>query len=301
MPEPTATSPVPHYNGWSAVPPGIYMTRTQLADLDLPRTPGPVAATVTGYNWRGKEDTFDLHRIDQSTPTSATPRQLAASRARSKQDPRTCTDCGAHTEHPCAPYADGALLCLACLHIHSLRASQQQAAISQAEARRTAAELLADPSLAVVHLSLTDRGLTPSGAQRSPSAVHLVAVDATNSTLIDTTVRLVGPRSKGIPESALAPEDAAGPVTAALDGRRVVHWDAASALSELYRVLRAAGGELTPARPRDLRTLTFAWRADLDPRTSMHRHITPPGRADRLLYLLQQIAAPAATPPGDTP
>lgn len=280
------------YQTWADVPPNTYLTKTQLARLDLPRTPGPIRASVKGYDGTGRKTTIDLHLISESEPTTASPKQLAAARARS--DRRTCTECGAHPEQPCAAYQDGAVRCRACRHIRVLHLLQRDAADQRANAARRAAELLADPCLAVVHVTLTERGTTAGGAKRPPAAAHLVALDATGVTLADVTVRLVGPRVKGVPDGAVAPEDAASILLAALGDRTLLTWDGEGIGAIAEAVRRAGIPSPFPSgygSHHDLRMMTIQWRGDLDPVTRGHHLPVSPGRADRILHLLQQIAA----------
>jgi hypothetical protein len=286
-----------HYAAWSDVPAHIFMTKTQLADLDLPRKPGPVAATVDGYDFRDKKTVIELYRVSESVPSPASARALTAARTRTgAPDPRRCTDCDARPQLSCTAYQDGARRCQACTHIHRLRTLQRAAADARAHATARAAELLAGQRLAVVHVDLTDRGTTPSGNRRSPSAGHLTALDHTGKVLITTLMRLVGPRSDGIPEGAVSPDDAALPLRTALSGRVVLRWGW-DGLGPVSAALRTAGWtDVIPSgygSTYDLQTLTAQWRGDLDPRTTHARPVIEPGRADRMLYLLQQIAADA--------
>ncbi|MFE2600147.1 hypothetical protein ACFXCZ_27270 [Streptomyces sp. NPDC059396] len=298
------TDQIPHFDSWSAVPRDTYMTKTMLAKLDLPRRPGgPVRAMVTGQDFRGRKTDLDLYAVAESVPSPASSRQLTAARAGSGTDARTCTDCGARPEQPCTTYADGAALCGTCAHIRALRTAQRDAAESRAWAIDTAARLLADERLAVVHVDLTHRGTTSSGVKRSPSAARLVALDTAGQPLIDVTVRLVGPRSKGIPDSAIAPEDAADPIRTALAGRTLLLWAEGTA-GELAGALQQPGQQ--PAIPTGYGVRNYLWspamhwRADIDLRTRRLRPCIPPGTADRLLHLLQRIAADAATAPKES-
>lgn len=294
-----------HFSSWSDVPAGVYLTKTQLAQLDLPRRPGEVAAWVDGYDYRDKKAEIDLYRVDESVPSPATGRALTAARARTDApDPRLCTSCGAHPELPVTVYQDGDRLCRACVHIRQLQTVQREFSVRRATAATRAAELLADERTMVVHVELTLRGTTPSGTQRPPSAAHLIALDTAGRGLIDTTVRLVGPRSAGIPAGAISPDDAAPAVREALAGRRLVRWgyDALAPLAEAFR--RAHWSDVLPAgygTEPTLLDLTMNWRGDIDHRNRAVRGIIPPGRPDRMLYLLQQIAASAPDQPHTAP
>ncbi|MEV7867446.1 hypothetical protein AB0P17_15395 [Streptomyces sp. NPDC088124] len=298
----TNTSAPVRYAGWADVPHG-YMTKTVLGELDLPRRPGgPVRATVTARDFRDRETSVDLYLVSESVPTAASTAQLAAARARTGTDTRCCSDCGARPDRPCILQEDGAVLCGCCAHIRHLRAAQRQAAEQSADASRSAARLLADERLAVVHVDLTERGTTPAGNLRPPSAARVTALGPQGQPLCDVTVRLVGPRSAGIPDGAVSPQDAAAAL-AVLADRVLLQWEGGT-LSPVAGALSAAGIE--PPFPnghgarRALWGLAYRWRADVDVRTRSVRQAVPPGRADRMLWLLQQIAADA-TPEPPTP
>ncbi|MFE2941001.1 hypothetical protein ACFXKG_18350 [Streptomyces sp. NPDC059255] len=291
------------YTSWAQVPPG-FMTKTVLAQLDLPRQPGgPVRATVTARDFRNRETEVELYAVAESVPTGASVAQLAAARARGGgPDTRRCSDCGARPDRPCTVYKDGQVLCGCCGHIRHLRDLQRQAAEQRAHSAARAAGLLADERLAVVHVQLTDRGTTPGGTRRSPSAARVTAVGPAGQPLCDVTVRLVGPRSAGVPDGALAPEDAA-PLLEVLAGRVLLEWEAGP-LALVAGALQAAG-QTVPfptghGARRALWGLALNWRADVDHRARSVRQAVAPGRAERMLWLLQQIAADA-TPEPATP
>lgn len=285
------------FGSWSAVPDGTYLTKTQLAGLDLPRRPGPLAATVEGRDFRDKKLTIDLYRVDESTPSPASVRQLTAARSRTGgPDTHRCSTCGAHPERPCVLYRDGARLCQACELVRDLSDVQRAQAADRAHAAGMAVEMLTDGRLAIVSTEFTHRGTTPSGTRRSPAAARLTAIDVTGRSLLDVTVRLVGKRTAGVPEGALAPEDAAVPVRDAIANRVLLTWGN-DTLGPIRQALCSRGwSEALPTgygAYRDLQMLTARWRSDVDPRTRRLRGAIAPGRADRMLYLLQQIAADA--------
>ncbi|RDG35178.1 hypothetical protein [Streptomyces corynorhini] len=282
------------YTSWADVPPGL-MTRTVLGQLDLPRTPGgPPRGVVATRNFRGRDTEVDLYAVAESVPTGASMAQLLAARTRTgAPDTRRCTDCGARPERPCTPHEDGVVLCGCCGHIRHLRTAQRQAAGQRAGACERAAQLLADERLAVVHVQLTERGTTPGGTRRPPSAARVVALGPQGQPLCDVTMRLVGPRAAGIPDGACSPEDAA-PLLQVLADRVLLEWEG-GALAPVSSALRAAG--LPGPFPtgygarRALWALALTWRADISPRSRSLRPVISPGRADRMLWLLQQIAA----------
>ncbi|MFE9644265.1 hypothetical protein ACFYO0_09030 [Streptomyces sp. NPDC006365] len=76
-------APQPYFTSWRDVPTGICATAAQLKTMDLPRQPGPPAATVDGQDGIGRSMTITLYRIDQPLPTASTAAQLVAARARS--------------------------------------------------------------------------------------------------------------------------------------------------------------------------------------------------------------------------
>jgi hypothetical protein len=289
-------SDLPHYASWRDVPPGTYLTKTQLGELEFPRTPGPPAATVDGWNYRDKKATFDLYRIDESQPTNASAKTLAAARSRSGgQDRYTCTDCGCHPERPVTVYQDGPQRCQACAHIRTLRLHQADMARRREHVSWHIRDLLAGP-LAVAHFELAPRGHTPAGTERPPGAVRIHAIDSAGQTLTDTTVRLVGPRSKGVPDHAVDAAQAAIPLREALAERVLAYWPD-TGLGSLQRALHAASfRDVIPSgygRTLNLREQVLIWRADMNPEDYGWRGPIAPGRADRMLYLLQRMAASA--------
>ncbi|MEC4015460.1 hypothetical protein [Streptomyces sp. H27-D2] len=292
-----------HFTFWSEVPAG-YLTKAQLQDLDLPREPrGPVRATLDGCDGAGRRAARDLYLVSESVPTRSSAAQLAAAAARRTTGARQCEQCGARPELPCAR-VDGWLLCGTCAHIEKLRARQKQAAEQRTHAAELAARLLADERLAVVHVDYTDRGATPAGARRPPSAAHVTALDADGQVLCDISMRLVSPRSQGIPQDAVAPEEAAAHLRRTLARRVMLVWNT-DGLVDLSTALR--GLDLDWPFPsgygnrHQLFQLALDWRSDLDPASGQPRDLVPPGRADRTLYLLRQIAAPTEHYLGQAP
>ncbi|MFJ2876575.1 hypothetical protein [Streptomyces sp. NPDC087298] len=285
---------VRHYPRWSEVPVGTYMTKSQLQSLTLPRRPaGPVRATVEGRDGAGRKGVFDLYLISESEPTSSSVAQLAAAARRRTTAHRICAECGARPDLPCTPWGDtGRPLCQTCAHIERLRAAQHQAADHRTHAQRRAADLLGDQALAVLHVTYTDRGTTASGRRRAPSAAHVIALAPDGSTRVDTRLRLVPPRSQGIPEGAADPEPAAEEIRAALAPTTIVVW--ANALSGLSTGLSGLGIPWPlPSgygRRHDLCQMTAAWRGDIGHQTGSPRMPISPDRADRMLHLLHEMA-----------
>lgn len=292
------------FSYWGELPANTYMTKTQLKDLDLPRQPGgPVRATVEGRDGAGRRDTFDLYLISESVPTSASAAQLAAAAARRTTGTRVCEQCGSRPELPCTQ-VDAWLLCQACAHIERLRAAQRQAGEVRDHVQRRAARLLDDGDLAVVHITYTDRGTTDASKRRTPSAAHVAALGADGTVLVDVELRIVASRSKGIPDGAADPDQAADAIRSALADKRVLVW-ASDVLKDLIQGLAGLGVSWPfPSghdRRHELRQMVMAWRGDLNPKTGTVRVPIPPGRADRMLYLLQQIAAPSGHYLGQAP
>lgn len=296
-PSHSATAPVarrPHFTAWRDVPNGVYATATQLKAMDLPRRPGPPAATVDGQDGIGRSTVLTLYRIDQSTPTTSTAAQLAAARARSGNAGQAgvCADCGARPDRaPIATEADGAL-CPACWHIRGLRHLQQEAARSRAAAVQSARSLLRPSSrpLGVLHVDYTERGRTPSGTRRSPAAAQITVLGANGLVLAAPLLRLVSARAKGVPDGADDPCSGAEALTALLSGLTVLIWRHRD-LDDLSSGLRSQGAPwfLPSGQVREMALLTSAWRGEVTP--DGHRPAAvPPGRADRMLSLLQQIA-----------
>ncbi|MFJ9407058.1 hypothetical protein [Streptomyces sp. NPDC101393] len=271
---------------WGEVPPG-YMTQTQLRELDLPRDPGgPVRATVEGRDASGHRATFDLYLVSESRPTAADAAELAQSAARRTTGARVCEQCGACPELPCTR-VDAWLLCAACAHVDKLRARQKQAADARANAVEQAGRLLADERLAVVHFDYDDG-----------DRVRLTALDAAGNPLFDILMSLdpaaAGPGDP--PRGAVGPREAADRIRRALQGRVMLVWHADD-LADFSHALHGLDIEWPfPAgygNRHDLFHLALDWRCDLDPHSGQPRPLVPPGRADRMLYLLGQIAVPA--------
>ncbi|RPE38991.1 hypothetical protein EDD90_1941 [Streptomyces sp. Ag109_O5-1] len=283
-----------HYKYWGEVPTGTYMTKTQLRDLDLPRQPGgPARATVQGRDGASRRATFDLYLISESVPTSASAAQLSAAAARRRTGPRVCEQCGARPELPCTK-VESWRLCPACAHVERLRAAQRKAGEARAHAQQEATRLLGGGDLAVVHVAYTDRGTTDSGKRRTPSAAEVTALGADGRVLVGVQMRLVPPRSKGTPDGAADPRQAAETIRTTLGEKTVLVWGN-NVLADLGHALRALDVAWPfPSgydRRHELKPLAMHWRADLNPWTATHRLPVAPDRADRMLYLLQRIAS----------
>lgn len=283
------TKPIKRYAGWWEVPEHL-VTATTLGQLEFPRTaPDQPTAWVETRDWRDKKDTVALYDARKAVPTKATAAQLEAAAARST-NPRTCPDCGAHTQRPLVDVK----LCPACARIGRLRAAQQRAAVDRAAAATTVAQLLARPDLAVVQVDLTVPPPTPSGRARPATAAHVRAVDDSGKKLLDVLVRLVGPRAQHVPAGAVPLADAVPTIHAALIGRALVAWNE----QELYTLRQHAPHPTWSAwrygdRPTGVATLSARWHGLINPDTRNLISPIPPGTPDRLLLHLRRIAATA--------
>ena len=146
------------FTNWGEVPRHL-RTKTQLADLDLPRVPGTdPAARVHDRGPQGPKRTYELYDMNASVPSPASARQLEAARARQGSDARRCAHCGARTDGTASQYHDAKAdawigLCWTCLHIARLRDFQNRLATDRARHAAWAASLLARDTAALVHVT----------------------------------------------------------------------------------------------------------------------------------------------------
>ncbi|GHB12189.1 hypothetical protein GCM10010330_77860 [Streptomyces tendae] len=282
----------PHFPSWQDVPAGIYATETQLKTMDFPRRPGPPAATVKGRDGLGRTATLTLYRIDQSVPTASTAAQLAAARRRADPAARVCADCGARPDRaPIATETYGAL-CPTCWHIRTLRQRQEEAARDRTAAIRTARALLRHSSrpLGVLHVDYTERGHTPAGTRRSPSAAKVTVIGANGRVLAEPLLRLVSARAKSIPPGAGDPVSGADVLAAVLSKLTVLIWCHRD-LDDLSAGLRSQGAAWplqSHGHVHEMSMLATAWRGEVH-QDGARPVALAPGRADRMLYLLNQI------------
>lgn len=300
---------VPVYEGWWRVPSGLF-SKTQLADLDLPRLPdGPVRAYADVANWRGKKEFVELYALHESVPSPATANQLQAARGRvlgsDYVDRRVCEQCGARPDRPVpelghvsgsdhlpAGEASGTRhLCLACARVVRLRAAVATAAWIRADATQWAAEVLAAEPC-VVRVEEVLRPAAPSGRQNpDPVALRVDAVDAVGRRLVRATIRLAGPRVKAVPDGAVTPNSVEEQVRSLLAAPVVVTWRD----SELTPLLRLYHGRevYAGANRNSLRQRAGYWRGEVDPDHLTVRSAIDPTTADRTLLLLRRMAAEA--------
>ncbi|MCA1222240.1 hypothetical protein [Streptomyces sp. 8L] len=289
MPNSDASTRLPHFTSWRDVP-RTYATAAQLKAMDLPRRPGPPAATVDGLNGIGRKATITLYLIERSEPTASTAAQLASARARSTSA-RVCGDCGARPDvAPIATEPYGAL-CLTCWHIRGLRRRQEEAAREREDAVHTAQDLLhhGQRPLGLLHVDYTERGHTPSGTRRSPAAAKITVTDVNGKILADPLLRLVAARAKGIPPGAGDPRSGADTLLAILSQLTVLIWSHRD-LDDLAAGLRSQGAtwSLPPGQVHEMSRLTAQWRSEVTP-DGRRMAAVAPGSAERMLYLLRQI------------
>jgi len=298
------------YPGWRTVPAGLY-SKTQLADLDLPRVPGgPQRAWVETSNWRGKKDHFELYRLSESVPSPATAAQLQAARARSfgsdHTGGRVCGECGARPDRPVpelgavtgsAHLPDGDAeptrrLCLACARVVRLRAAVAAAARTRTEAARWAARVLA-AAPPVVRVDEVFRPPAPSGRRNlEPVALCVDAVTAISGRRVQATIRLAGPRVKAVPPDAVDPGSLAEVLRPLLAAEMVVTWRREE-LRPLLRLYYADALTWPRGGHNSLWERATWWRGEVDPDTLVVRHAIDPGTAERTLLLLRRMAATA--------
>ncbi len=300
------------YAGWWQVPPYL-LPATALGELEYPRVPAgkPAAWVQVRENWQGRHDTVALYDAHACPPTRATARQLVAAASRSARQ-RTCADCGARCQRPLPPFSqqDPRRLCPACRHVALLRQRQAELQQTRLACAERAHQLLGWHDAAIIQVDLTVPPPTPAGRQRPPTAARVRAVDLDGTRLVDLLVRLVGPRAHHVPDGALAREDAAPAIHGAVLGRRLLMWRP----NDLHQLAMAAPHERLPdyfqtdelAQPHlqvpdhvravAVHQLATRWRGQLDPHTRTLIQCLAPGTPDRLLLLLQRIAASSTTP-----
>lgn len=299
------------YAGWWEVPAHL-MSATNLGELEFPRVAeGEPVAWVDADDWRGKKDSVALFDVNLCPPSKASAGQLvAAGRKSSKQ--RVCEDCGARCQRPLPRHseADQRRMCPACRQIARLRERQAEVAELREQHREWAAKLLAGESGVAVQVDLVVPPPTDSGRKRPATAARVRAADLTGKRVLDVTLRLVGPRAKWVPEEAVSTEEGVPKVHKALLGKTLILWSSTemealreAAPHETWKgevpSWRVKPGEQPPERARvaTVRTKATQWRGQLDPR---HRNLVDcvaPGSPDRLVLLVQRMAAQESLEP----
>lgn len=300
------------YPGWWQVPPHL-LPATALGELEYPRTADgqPIAAWVQTRDWRDKKVEVALYDARTCPPSTATAAQLAtAARTSKRQQRRRCADCGARCQRPLPLYEvqGSGPLCPACRHIALLRRHQAQLAAARHSIAARAGELLAWPHATIVQVDLTVPPPAPSGRRRPPTAARVRAVGLAGERLVDVLVRLVGPRAQHVPADAVAPEQAVPAIHQAVLGWRLIMWS----IQDLQRLRLAAPHQDLPRLPRlfeasevpqphlpipdhvqavAVEPMATRWRGQVDPTTRALIACLAPGTPDRLLLMLQRIAA----------
>lgn len=294
------------YEGWWEVPPHL-MSATALKELEFPRVAtGDPVAWVRARDWRGKADEVALYDVRVCPPTPATAAQLEAAGRRADAGRRVCEDCGALCQRPVPPRDDAGSrrLCPACRHILVLRVRQRVAAANRDRQARWAADVLAAGDAVIVQVDLTVPPPAESGRKRPATAARIRAVDLAGQQLLETTLRLVGPRSRWVPPDAVPREEGAVAVHTALAGQPLILWDFDEA-----EALRAAAphpdwryGTVTafdhPPRPGEWTTARHRateWRGQVDPKRLGLVDSVPPGTPDRLALMVRRMAETAVT------
>jgi len=287
------------YDSWGQVPENL-RTKTQLADLDLPRIPGtgPVAYVYDRRPCGGRKSTFELYDTATSLPSPASARQLEAARARQHPANRTCDGCGAHPDSGAHLTIAGEdeqrrarLLCRTCQRIAQLRERLTQAATDRAGAARDAAAWLAADTAAVVHV----REITPppgeNGRPKRPIALSVGAVTPSGAQLAHWAIRLNKSRNPLIPPGTVPAAEALPALREQLAGRDVIAW----AVGSLKHIETALAAPHEPGqRRRELVVLERAvarWRGEIDPRFRRLTYQLDPGRADLMALLIRRMAA----------
>ncbi|PZG07184.1 hypothetical protein C1I95_31420 [Micromonospora craterilacus] len=286
---------LPCYEGWRQVPAGL-LSKSQLADLDLPRVPGgaPVRARVETRDWRDHKTVVDLYSLGETLPSAATIGQLEAARARASAS-RVCEDCGARPDRS-LPCVNGRHLCQLCSRILSLQELAEKAGAERAGVVAWARQILASDLLPpyVVRVKQILRPPAPSGRQNlDPVAVWVDAVDTTGRRLVNTTIRLAGPRVRAVPAGAVDPTSVEEQIRTLLAAPVIVTWfdKELSPLHTLYGVKTAPGWY--GGNPNAMSWRATYWRGDVNP-DAYHftrRSAINPVRADRTLLILRRIAA----------
>lgn len=283
------------YDGWGRVPTYLY-TRTQLTELEFPRVPGEVAATVKTFDWRGKPDEIDLYNVREAVPSPASAAQLEAAQ---RSSVRECGECGARPDGRLWELSGGVRVCRPCLLVARLRKVQRDLAERRRGHAREVAELLAAEPGPVVVYPRRIRPPKPAGATRTPPVCAVELDTWADGRRARMVLRVGGARNPHVPDDAIPLAEGAPAAAALLAGRTPVVWDetAAEELAAIGDYLGRAGqsapsrGQVWPAR-----WAATIWRGDVDVSTRDLGNVVDPGTPDRLALLLRRIAAHANEP-----
>ncbi|MFF4741317.1 hypothetical protein ACFY2W_36350 [Streptomyces sp. NPDC001262] len=308
--EPARQSSPRSYGRWSEVP-WTLASKSQMARADLPREPaGPVRGYVAGLDFRDRKMDIELYDVAESRPTRASGMQLASAEARRSATVRVCTDCGAQCQLPLSE-RQGRYLCAMCWRIATVVDTQIELRERRAENAAWARDVLACGPLAVTWVELVEAEPTPSGRKRPPLAARVHVVDENGRRVLDVLIRLAGPRTKGAPADAVAPDIGGAKLVTAFAGRRRIVWGPLATVVERLGEL-GHPVELEPQQPGvwhqgrrywpdGIADRYAQWRGELDPATGELRTPWRPGTADRLWLCLKRMADTVVTGrPGDS-
>ncbi|HEV2636296.1 MAG TPA: hypothetical protein VGX23_14175 [Actinocrinis sp.] len=291
------------YDNWRDVP-EHYRTRTQLADLDLPRVPvGDPVAWIETRNAIGRRDCFDLYDATTSEPSPATAKTLEAAAARRSAKNYCCQDCGARTDSPTTALrlpgkSVPCELCRTCLHIGHLRRAQSARALARIDVTARAAAWVSRDTAAVIEVTNHTPPPGESGRRKPPVALTVQAVTPTGQPLADLSIRLRNSRHALVPPGALDRDTAFAQLRTILAGRAPIAWHARdldpitlALIPDPFAVDDLSDHWRRPA-VRSLHDAVATWRGELHPHTG--RLLAPslrPGRADRMALLIRRMAA----------
>ncbi|MFE9679118.1 hypothetical protein ACFYO5_34230 [Streptomyces sp. NPDC006259] len=145
---------------------------------------------------------------------------------------------------------------------------------------------------------MTSAPLTGVGRARPPLAGRVQVADETGLVLEDV-LRLAGPRTGGAPADAVSAGEGAARLGRVLEGRRRLVWGALGDVTvrlavlghpaDLDRALAVLSGHGI-LWPDDIASRYAQWCGELDPAAGKLRTPWAPGSADRLWYVLAQMA-----------
>lgn len=158
--------------------------------------------------------------------------------------------------------------------------------------------------LAVMWVELTEAEPTGSGRAGPPLAGRVQVADESGRVLEDVLVRLAGPRTRGAPADAVVAGEGTARIARVLQGRQRLVWgplkDVTARLEVLGHPARLDPALAVPSGhgilwPDDTVSRYAQWCGELDPATGRLRTPWPPRSADRLWYVLTQMAGHRGT------